>query len=147
MSSSIFINFSKAELASVEQASSGLSSDICSITLPLLSLSSLLALLSDVILSCWQILWKIWRRLPCWIIGGKSSWNWSEPLSVDRSDLAVLRVRAEASLPASKELSLLLLYVVSFVKLNVSSKVPSGAHLLSANTSAAVMLIAAKCAI
>ena len=67
---------------------------------------------------------------------------------MDRSDLAVLRVRAEASSPASKELSLLLLlYVVSFIKLNVSSKVPLGAHLLSASTSAAVMLIAAKCAI
>ena len=77
------------------------------------------------------------------MIGRKSSWNWSEPLSVDRSELAVLRIKV--SFPASKELSLLLIYV-SFIKVNVSSKVPSGAFLLSANTSASVMVRAAKCA-
>ena len=139
----MLISFNKAEVASMEEASSGFSSDIYTVTFPLPSLSSLLAQPSEpIILSCWQILWKISRRLPCWMIGRKSSWNWSEPLSVERSELAVLRIKV--LLPASKELSLLLLYV-SFIKVvNVSSKVPSGAFLLSANTSASVMVNAAR---
>ena len=78
------------------------------------------------------------------MIGRKSSWKWSEWQSVERSELAALRIKV--SLPASKELSLLLIYE-SFIKVDVSSKVPSGAFLLSAITSASVMVSAAKCAI
>ena len=62
------------------------------------------------------------------MIGRKSSWKLSERQSVERSELAVLRIKV--SLPASKELSLLLIYE-SFIKVDVSSKVPSGAFLLS----------------
>ena len=62
------------------------------------------------------------------MIGRKSSWKWSEWQSVERSELAALRIKV--SLPASKELSLLLIYE-SFIKVDVSSKVPSGAFLLS----------------